>query len=402
MPKKKKLALFVFIDAFGWEVRKRYPDFLKGLVNDEKRLRSIFGYSCACDPSIISGLMPWQHKHWSSFYYSPGNCPYSWVRPFRFLPSIVMNNHRTRSKLSKVIAKVHDFTGYFQVYNVPFKYLPIFDYAEKNSIWKPGGLNEGESIFDHLSKDKKKYYVPSGYNNDEFNIAELKKSIVDEDIEMAYITLGKLDGLMHHIGKTGEKVDELMNWYDGQIRDLHSMAEENFEDVSLYVFSDHGMHDVTEEFNLISEIESLGFKFEKDYVAVYDSTMARFWFFNDEAKTAVTTLLNKCDKGRILTDEELKVEGTYFADAQFGELVYVMNGGVQIVPSFMGQKGCKGMHGYHPQEDDTYSAILSKGSLPENLKSIEQIFWLMVNETQVRVEAHPVENPFKELALVEV
>ena len=70
-------------------------------------------------------------------------------------------------------------------------------------------------------------------------------------------------------------------------------------------------------------------------------------------------------------------------------LVNVMNGGVQIVPSFMGQKGCKGMHGYHPDEDDTYSAMLSSEPLPKELTSIEQIFWLMVKETGVPVESHP-------------
>lgn len=392
--KNKKLALFVFIDAFGWEVRQRHPDFLKGLVTDEKKLRSIFGYSCACDPSIISGLKPWQHKHWSSFYYAPGNCPYSWVKPFRFLPSIIMNNHRTRSKLSKLIAKLHNFTGYFQVYNVPFKYLPIFDYAEKNSIWKPGGLNAGESIFDHLSKAGKKYYVPSGYNDDKFNLAELKQSIERDAPELAYITLGKLDGLMHHIGKSGRKVDELMDWYDGQIRELYQLAKERYEEISLYVFSDHGMHDVDEEYNLIEEIESLGYQFEKDYVAVYDSTMARFWFFNSEAREGITAALDKCPKGRLLSDAELLQEGTYFEDSQFGECCFVMQGGVQIVPSFMGQKGCKGMHGYHPDEEDTYSAMLSTRGLPEELTSIEQIFWLMVKEVGIPIDRHPEKIPF--------
>ena len=391
---KKTLALYIFIDAFGWEVRKRHPDFLNGLVKDQKRLRSIFGYSCACDPSIISGLKPYQHKHWSSFYYAPGNCPYSWVRPLRFLPEFIMNNHRTRSKLSKIIAKRHDFTGYFQIYNVPFKYLPIFDYAEKNSIWKPGGLNEGESIFDHMSKAGVKYYVPGGYNSDEFNLAELKQSINDESPELAYITLGKLDGLMHHIGKSGKQVDELMFWYDRQIRDLYALAQEKYDSVNLYVFSDHGMHDVEEEYNLIAKIDSLGLQFEKDYVAVYDSTMARFWFFNEDAKNQITGLLKDDPKGRILNQQELEAEGVFFEDSQFGECVFVMNGGVQIVPSFMGQKGCKGMHGYHPDDEDTYSAILSNSQLPEDLESIEQIFWLMVRDTGLDVEGHPVKQMF--------
>jgi hypothetical protein len=47
------------------------------------------------------------------------------------------------------------------------------------------------------------------------------------------------------------------------------------------------------------------------------------------------------------------------------------------------------MHGYHPDEDDTYSAMLSSEPLPKELTSIEQIFWLMVKETGVPVESHP-------------
>ena len=58
------------------------------------------------------------------------------------------------------------------------------------------------------------------------------------------------------------------------------------------------------------------------------------------------------------------------------------------MPSFMGQKGCKGMHGYHPDEADTSSAILSNKALPDNLESIEQIFWLMVNELNLIIENH--------------
>ena len=64
-PKKKKLSLFLFIDAFGREVRQRHPEFLKGLIQDSKKLETILGYSSACDPSIISGLTPSEHKLWS-------------------------------------------------------------------------------------------------------------------------------------------------------------------------------------------------------------------------------------------------------------------------------------------------------------------------------------------------
>ena len=61
--KKEKLSLFIFIDAFGWEVAQRHPEFLQGLIKDSKPLETILGYSSACDPSIISGRLPADSKN---------------------------------------------------------------------------------------------------------------------------------------------------------------------------------------------------------------------------------------------------------------------------------------------------------------------------------------------------
>jgi hypothetical protein len=64
---KSKLTLFLFVDAFGWEVLKKNPLFLKGRIKDKMPLKTIFGYSSACDPSIITGKTPQEHGHWNSF-----------------------------------------------------------------------------------------------------------------------------------------------------------------------------------------------------------------------------------------------------------------------------------------------------------------------------------------------
>ena len=49
-----------------------------------------------------------------------------------------------------------------------------------------------------------------------------------------------------------------MHWYDEKIRALLDVAEENYTSVSWYVFTDHGMHSITETHNLIADIEALG------------------------------------------------------------------------------------------------------------------------------------------------
>jgi hypothetical protein len=65
--------------------------------------------------------------------------------------------------------------------------------------------------------------------------------------------------------------------------------------------------------------------------------MARFWFFNDEARRDITALLNSTPQGRILPDEELAQMKTLFEDRYFGEVIYLVKEGVLIVPSHMGE-----------------------------------------------------------------
>lgn len=378
--KKPKLSLFIFIDAFGREIFLRHPFFLQELIRDQKKLGTILGYSSACDPSIISGKLPCEHLMWSSFYYDPENSPFKWTKILSVLPDSVFRRGRVRHYLSRLIKRVLGFTGYFQLYGVPFKYLPLFNYAEKKRIWEPGGLLRGETVFDELARRKVPHYVHDSAVSDEAKIARLTADIETQRIGFAYCSLGKLDALMHAVGTKDDKVTELIRWYDQQIRKLIATAEEHYEKVAWYVFTDHGMHDITEGYDLIADIRKTGLRWNRDYVAFYDSTMARFWFLNDTARQTITALLSSHPKGRILTDEELMHEGVLFPDGMYGELIFLINSGVQIVPSFMGVKKIKGMHGYHPQDEASAASICSNQELPAGLTKIHQIYHLMHKE----------------------
>ena len=378
--KKKKIPIFLFIDAFGWEILKAHPSFLEDRIIDKRKLRTILGYSSACDPSIISGLKPDQHKQWSSFFYSQSTCPYRWVKWLRLLPAFVTDYHRVRFYVSKVIKKIHRFTGYFQIYNVPFQYLPLFDYAEKHWIWGPEGLLNARTIFNILIDNKLPYYVHELDKSDEYSLKKLKKMIANQSVDFTYIGLGKLDAFMHAKGTHDPGVSEQVQWYDGQIRDLLAIAEANYDDVPFYVFTDHGMHNIKETFDLQRKIESLSLDFGNDYVAIYDSTMARFWFLKELARNEIKACLEKQTMGRILPEAELKDLGVFFPDSMYGEIIFLMNSNVQIVPSFMGKKFTPGIHGFHPDDADSYACICSNRALPKKLIGIEQIFWIMLHE----------------------
>lgn len=384
----KTLGLFVFIDALGWEVLRRHPDFLADQAPERKPLETILGYSSACDPSIISGLTPSQHKLWSSYYYLPeGNSPFAWTRILGFLPRTVTSRARVRHYLSKLVKKVCGIRGYFQLYNVPFDLLPLFHYAEWKRIWELDGLPEGTSIFDMMSAAGQKWYVHDSGKNDEGKLADLHTALAQGEISLAYISLGKLDALMHAEGTRSAKVDSLLAWYDARIREVMEAARRTYDDVRLYVFTDHGMHDIHTGHDLQKEVEALGLEFGKDYVAFYDSTMGRFWSLNPRAKTQLESLFREHPMGRILPDEELRRLGVYFPDAQYGDIIFLMNSGVQIAPSFMGRKAIAGMHGFHPSDPDSAAMICSNQVLPSSLTHIQQIFGLMCATTGIKPPA---------------
>ena len=378
--KREKLSLFLFIDAFGWEVKQRHPEFLQDLTQDSRPLDTILGYSSACDPSIISGRTPSEHGLWSSFYYDPEGCPYKWVRHLRFLPDTLFQRGRVRRGISRYIKKRCGLTGYFQLYNVPFDVLPLFNYAEQKRIWAPGGLPHGKSIFDLLAEKGIPHYVHDSDISDDLRFEQLMADVQHQRIDFAYCSLGRLDALMHTVGNDHPDIGKLLRWYDGKIRALLDAAGENYKEVSWYVFTDHGMHNVTESYDLIADIESLGLEWNKDYVAFYDSTMARIWFLDEKARNPIFQCLENHSKGRILSEEELKEHGIWFDDGQYGDLIFLMNSGKQIVPSFMGVKPVEGMHGYEPGDPDSYASISSNRLIPESITKIQHIHNLMLAE----------------------
>lgn len=81
----KKLVLYTFIDAFGYEIYKEHSSFLKEIAPESTELKSVLGFTNTCLPSILSGQYPQEHKQASLFYYSE-NSPFKWMKALSFLP----------------------------------------------------------------------------------------------------------------------------------------------------------------------------------------------------------------------------------------------------------------------------------------------------------------------------
>jgi len=313
----KTLSMVVFIDALGWEVLKGRK-FMEEELPHRRKLRSTFGFSSACLPSILTGKQPRDHGHWSYFYYSPKQSPFRPLRWLNILPRKLADRGRVRNAISKLVKRFYGFTGYFQLYNMPFDKIGSFDYCEKQDIFAPGGMNQGESIIDLLAASDRPYHVSDWRQGEEENLAAAARDIDRGEIEFAFLYMASMDGLLHQVGKESEQVDEKLAWYEEQLRALLGKAREQYDDVRLFICSDHGMATVNGSIDLMSRIEALGLRFGKDYAATYDSTMGRFWFKNDTARARIVEVLKATPEGRILSDAELSALGCDFEGSSTG------------------------------------------------------------------------------------
>ncbi|MEO5959183.1 MAG: alkaline phosphatase family protein [Opitutaceae bacterium] len=380
---KPILPLFVFIDACGWEIIKADP-FARDFAPHRRPLRSVFGYSSACIPSILSGRWPSEHRNWSYFVYDPKNSPFRALRPLRWLPDAVTGRRRVRRWLSKYVKLRLDFRGYFDLYNIPFRHIDKFDFTEKKNPLQPGGMNRGPNIFDFLQERAIPYHVSVPTAGEERNLAALQADIAAESIDFAFLYWPELDGLLHRVGNDVPDIPARLRAYERSISRLLATAHEHYEEVRLYIFSDHGMANCDRHLDLRARIQALGLRMPEDYAVVYDSTMARFWFFNDRARREIAACLGAIPDGAILSDAELAKLGTLFPDRYYGELIYLVDEGTLIVPSDMGERPIRAMHGYHPDAPHSYASLLTNhDDVPADIAAIPDMFKLMTRDAEI-------------------
>lgn len=382
IPRSPRVSLVVFIDALGWEVLKGRK-FLEERLPFRRKLRSVFGFSSACIPSILTGLMPRDHRHWSFFYYSPRTSPFRPLKLLGLLPKAIVDRGRVRNLISKLVKRFYGYSGYFQLYNIPFDQIDQFDYCEKRDLFVPGGMNRGQNIFDHLESAGVPYHVSNWREPEEQNLEALKADLIQGRIRFALLYMAAMDALLHEVGKESPLVDEKLAWYERELEAVLKVAGEHYAEVRLFICSDHGMATIHTHLDLMTQVEGLGLTFGRDYTATYDSTMGRFWFHQPEARTRIVELLEGISEGRILPPEELQSLGCNFEGDQYGELIFLANPGVLVVPSHMGLKPITGMHGYHPDDADSDASLLANVAPPVDAQVITDVFRLMRAEAGV-------------------
>jgi hypothetical protein len=390
---KPILPLFIFIDACGWEIIKDDP-FCNTVAPNRRRLESVFGYSSACVPSILSGRWPDEHRNWCYFVYDPKHSPFRWLKPLQWLPRALTSRRVVRRWLSKLVKTQLGFRGYFDLYNIPFKHISLFDFTEKKSPLRPRGMNRGANISDFLAESGIAHHVSDPERGETENLDAMLADVKAGRIDFGLAYWPDLDGLLHREGNQSPEISPMLRGYEERIRRLLDAAQEQYEEVRLYVFSDHGMANCGTLLDLKAAIEQLPLQMGKDYAVVYDSTMARFWFFNDRARVSISETLRNIPEGALVPDAELERLHCLFPDRYFGESIFLLREGVLIVPSHMGERPIRAMHGYHPEEKHSYAALLTnQPEIPDGITAIPHIYRLMVQDALLAQERNGPHGP---------
>lgn len=371
---KARLSLFVFVDALGWELTRKLG-FLDDVLLTRNRLETVLGYSATCIPTILTGRMPQEHGHLSFFRYDPQASPFArefWLRLLPEMPG------RIRRHLSRLVEKRLGYTGYFQLYSVPFRYLRYLDYTEKRDLYQPGGINGAvPTIFDVWREAGTPFFLADWRQSERTSVERLEAEIREGDVEMAYLYLASMDAILHAEGTSSPRAHAHLRGYERTLRRLLDLARRHYGDVDLYIFSDHGMTDIEETCDLSNRIGRLGLRYGRDYAAVYDSTMARFWFHSDVARDRILACLRDEPRGRILTDAELSGYGCKFDGREYGEIIFLLQPGVLMCPSFMGRKPIAGMHGYAPEDSRSAALFASNRNVAQVPRRLDDLFGLM-------------------------
>ena len=356
-------VIMLFIDAFS----SKYLDSNKTpLLTEVSRkgyytpLKPMFAFQ-GIGASIFSGTSPNLNNIWCDWVLKRGvNKLHPTSLRYFLMMSELIPNDRLSKDCRYILYKVYSCD--FGTPNlVPHKLLSNFELKLKKSYLEKNSLGEISTIFEQLTRFNKKYFVYGIDNSctDDDAIKKLFESLKAE-YDLYLIKLSSLDSLGHQHGPNSNEVQERLIKIDTQVRYILKYIQNSNDSIHLVIFSDHGMSYVSNHVNLTNILKKTSLNMSEDYIVFLDSTVARFWFFNNNAKNRIINEISQLTCGKILNKHELINFNIDNIGYEYGELFFALNEGYVFHPDFFRRHNPpKGMHGYAYPNDKPVLIIKS-------------------------------------------
>lgn len=363
---QRKLILY-FSDGFAWDY-VRDLGFMPGFWNQQTKLKTLLGYSSSIVPSLISGRLPRDTGVWTEYFMDPSP-------PTRF--ARLVSRSLTASNLVNILRLVAfrlarklnrpaahrlriplQLAHLFRRHDMDYHRFPPVDMpvATLADIVAKSGLRL-DFLFRRLR------------SNDAADASHIKSALSSADVVFVYDS--SLDAAGHQRGAEPANMGAPIARLGRFIEDVARGVELAGAELSIILFSDHGMTTIKEEVDLLAHLQHL--EIGKDYVPFLDSTFGRFWYPNPAAKEAVHNALRD-SPGQFLTQKEIREYGLDFNDTRYGEDIFVVDEGVVIHPNYIAPTFLRtrkypdrATHGYRPEYQSSYGVFMHRGSALGNV-----------------------------------
>ena len=352
----RHVTLVFLVDALGWEIAEHFG-FGRDLFATRAPLGTVLGYSAAAIPSLLSGTPPSEHGSWAMFRRADAQGVFSslgWVPP---LPHAL--DWRARRWIRRSLDRQRRVAAYYDLYEIPTHLLHRFDVGQTGDPFRPGGLRR-ETVFDWMQAHGVTYKLWD-YRTDEAGNLRDAEAALAEPLDVVFVYTAELDALMHRVGIFDPSVGARLELYTRFLDAAQRAARAQDVDLEIILLSDHGMTDVTDTVDIWGGMEKRGLRVGRDYLAFYDSTMARSWGDSRIADAMADAL---GEYGSRLDAPQLRAFGCHFPAGEYGIDIFLARPGVLIVPSFMGAKRIAAMHGYHPEDRFSRGVFMTTASMP--------------------------------------
>lgn len=365
----RPVMVVVLVDALGWTLAGPDPEFAPRLT-ERRPLATILGFSSGALPTAFTGRLPREHGRWLMYRRAGGDGVFHGFGPLRWLPPRLRRSWRLGRWLTARVAR--RVRGYFDLYEVPRHELAEFDLAERADIFAPGGLPV-DSLWDSLERRGVPWRGWNWRHPETAARSEALASLERGREDLLFLYSAALDAGLHREGRRGAGVRGILRGWSEWIELAHAAAARSGRQAWIYLCSDHGMVDVDSRVDVMGRLAALPWRRGRDYLAFFDSTMARFWWRAPAAREAVRAALAAEPAGRWLPPEELAREGADFPDHRYGEDVFLLRPGALMLPSFMGSEPVAAMHGYDPAHADMPGLLASNRPLPPEVTHLAHL-----------------------------
>ena len=351
--------VFIYLTGPGWHIFKDHG-FLAECCKHQYPVKSQLGCSYAALSTTLTGRPPEEHGYFSSYYFKESDTALETIRRF----------------CTKVIGKK---SGYLGKYSVPLRNLNHF--VQNNhyaASLVPGRFAPLVSIIDQVHEKRLAHSIVSTNSSSPIQtMKDIRYRLKEKSLDFAFIQIDEMDSLLHYYPHDFQRIDKKLRRYEKQIRKIISVGCKQNKDFNLTVLSGHGMTFAPQTINIRKKIDSLGMVYGHDYHAVYDPTMASFWFKSKFTKSIILNKLNELRHCRVLGAKDKKSFGIDFSDHRYGEIIALVEPGFQVFPNDVLSKPLPGMHGYEPGHQDSLGACLSTRAISPSPESVKDFFNIM-------------------------